>query len=329
MLVLTKSDIQNIFSMQEAINTTKEALALYSSGKSVVPLRTVLDISKFTGKTLFMPAYVDTLDSTGIKIVSVYPNNSSQNKPVILGKMLLLDAASGDVVSIMDGTYLTQLRTGALQGAGTDILARINSKIAALIGTGGQAETQLEALLNARNLDEVRIYSLDFKKAQIFTAEIQNKFSKFKTKFIVTKNADLAIHDADIITAITTSKTPVFNASFVKPGAHINGIGSYTHDMQELPEEILINANKIFFDTNEGVLSEAGDILIPLKSGKLQQKDLHGELGDVILGKTKGRESNLETTVFKAVGSAVFDVVLAKKIYDIAIKQNAGSYIKL
>lgn len=329
MLVLSKSDMQKVFPMKEAIVASKEALSLYSSGKTIIPLRTVLNVQDNNGTTLFMPAHVDSLNTTGIKIVSVYPNNISKNKPAILAKMLLLDATTGEVVAIMDGTYLTQLRTGALQGAATDILSKKNSKIAALFGSGGQARTQLEALLNVRTLDEIRIFSLDFEKSQKFAQEMQNEFGNFHTKIIAVKDSHSAIENADIIITATTSKKPVFNAEFVKQGAHINGIGSYTHEMQELPENILIKADKIFFDTNEGVLSEAGDIIIPLQSGALKETNLDGELGEILLGNTKGRETEEEITVFKSVGSAVFDIVTAYKIYQKAISAKIGNNIEI
>lgn len=132
-----------------------------------------------------------------------------------------------------------------------------------------------------------------------------------------------------LLLLLQPQKTPVFNGTLVKPGAHINGIGAYLPDMQELPAEILKRADKIYFDTNEGVLSEAGDILIPLKNNLIQKTDFTGELGELILGKTKGRESEQEITVFKAVGSAVLDVVIAKQIYQQALKANVGTSIEI
>ena len=165
------------------------------------------------------------------KIVSVFPDNNALGKPAVLGKMMVINSKTGDVDAILDGTYLTQLRTGALQGAATNFLARKNAKIVVLFGTGGQAATQLEAIV----------------------ASMQNEFSHFKPKIFAMADGNQAIKEADIITAITTSKTPVFDGSLVKKGAHVNGMGAYMPQMQELPETLVRVADRIIFDTNEGV----------------------------------------------------------------------------
>lgn len=327
MLIINKTDIQTIFPMADAIAACKDALRLYAEGKSTVPLRTHIEMTKSQGQSLFMPAFVDDINALGVKMVSIFPNNIAHNKPTILSQMIVLDGTTGEVNALIDGTYLTQLRTGALQGAATDLLARPNATKAVLIGTGSQAETQLEAMLMVRKLKEIYIVGRDFNKTQSFANAMQKKFSRFNTHIIASKNADSVTHDADIITTATSSLQPVFNGELVKAGTHINGIGSYTPLMQELPEYIIRHADKIIFDTKEGVLAEAGDILIPLHAGKISEANFTGDLGDVILGKIKGRQSDTEITVFKSVGSAVFDVVSAQKIYQQALNANVGLQI--
>jgi ornithine cyclodeaminase len=328
MLILKKEDIKKILSMKEAIQASKEALSLYSSGKSVVPLRVVIDTNK-QGQSLFMPAYIEQLHTTGIKIVSVYPTNVTLNKPSISAKMLLLDGNTGEVIAMMDGTYLTQLRTGALQGAATDILARKNAKIAALFGTGGQAATQLEAMMSVRDLTEVRVFDINFDRALQFASTMKKELAQYATHIVAVKDSSDAIKDADIITTVTTSEKPVFDGSLVNSGTHINGIGAYMPHMQEIPALIVQKSDKIIFDTNAGVLAEAGDIIIPLKSGVISQKDFNGELGEVILNKVKGRETEQEITLFKAVGSAVLDVVTAHHIYVNALENKIGQHIEI
>lgn len=328
MLLLTKENIRTVFSMKNAIEASKEALRIYSSGKAVVPLRTVIDI-KEKGQSLFMPGYVEQLHAAGVKIVSVFPRNVVMGKPSISAKMLLLDGETGEVCAILDGTYLTQLRTGALQGAATDILARRDAKIAVLFGTGGQAATQLEAMLNVRKLNEVRVFDINFERAQSFVAAMQKELSQHNANIVAVHNGDDAIKDADIITTATTSEKPVFNGELVKQGVHVNGIGAYLPHMQELPASIIHKADKIIFDTNEGVLFEAGDIIIPMKSGVITREDFDGELGEVVSGKVKGRETDQEITVFKAVGTAVLDVVTAHYIYARALEMKVGQHIDM
>lgn len=324
MLFLSKNDIQTIFSMKEAIEASKKALMLHSQGKSIVPLRVNLNIAKENGQCLFMPAVINDLDSVGIKIVSVFPNNDRCAKPVVSAQMILLNGKTGEVSAMLDGTYLTQLRTGALQGAATDILARKDSKIASLFGVGAQAQCQLEALLTVRNLSEIRVVSRSFDRSQQFVKENQPVFASYNVKMIAVENGNEAIHDADVIIAATNSKTPVFDARFIKKGAHINGIGSFTPEMQELPESLITRANKLIFDTREGVLAEAGDFIIPWKKKKLNDKNLTGELGEILLNKIKGRETDQEITVFKSVGFAVLDIVTAQSIHQKALDLNIG-----
>ena len=329
MLILTKEDIKKVFTIKDAIEADKDALRIYSDGKSVVPLRVNIDIPKEEGQSLFMPAYVEELDATGIKIVSVFPKNIEIGKPSVPAQMILLDGKTGEVIAIMDGTYLTQLRTGAVQGAATDILARKDSKIGVLFGTGGQAGTQLEAMVCVRNLEEVRVIDINNDRAKEFANIMQQQLAEYNTKIIAVENGNEAIKDADIITSVTTSRRPVFDGTLVKKGAHVNGVGAYTPQMQELDEIIVKNADKIYFDTKEGVLAEAGDFIIPMKKGVVSEQNFSGELGQVILGEVKGRENDQEITLFKTVGTAVLDVVTAHRIYKKAIENNVGKHVEI
>ena len=329
MLILNKENIKSVFTMKEAIEADKEALRIYSEGKSITPLRVNIDIKKEQGQSLFMPSYVEDLDATGIKIVSVFPKNIEKGKPSVPAQMILLDGTTGEVVAIMDGTYLTQLRTGAVQGAATDILSREDSKIGVLFGTGGQAATQLEAMVCTRNLEEVRVFDINIERAEAFVENMKKELSHYNTKLIAVKDGNEAVKDADIITVVTTSKKPVFDGSLVKKGVHINGVGAYTREMQELHEALITDSDKIYFDTKEGVLSEAGDFIIPMEKGLVSEKDFAGELGEVILGKIKGRENENEITLFKTVGVAVLDVVTAHKIYIKALENNIGTKVEI
>lgn len=329
MLVLNREDIKKVFNMKEAIEADKEALRIYSAGKSIVPLRVNIDIQKEQGQSLFMPAYVEEMDATGIKIVSVFPKNIEIGKTSVQAQVLLLDGKTGEVCAIMDGTYLTQLRTGAVQGAATDILAREDSKIGVLFGTGGQAATQLEAMICVRNLEEVRVFDINPDRAKEFVEAMKKQLAHYNTRIVAVEDGNEAVKDADIITAVTTSRRPVFDGTLVKKGAHINGVGAYTPQMQELDENIVKNADKIYFDTKEGVLAEAGDFIIPMEKGLVSDSDFTGELGQVILNQIPGRENEQEITLFKTVGVAVLDVVTAHKIYKKAMENNVGQFIDL
>ena len=330
MIILTKEEMKKVFSMKEAIESDKEALQLFSEGKSTVPLRTNIDIPEEKGQSLYMPAYVSgTEPALGVKIIATYPNNIDKGLPSVPATMIVQNVETGIVEAVMDGTYLTQLRTGAVQGAATDVLARKDSKIAALFGTGGQAATQLEAMLTVRPLEEVRVFDIDKERCEKFAEEMSEKLHSFSTTIKAVSSAEEAVKEADIITTATTSKQATFNRKFVKEGAHINGVGAFTPEMHELPEEVIQDADKIIFDTTEGVLSEAGDIITPLEKKLINKNDYQGDLGEVLLGKINGRENDQQLTVFKTVGTAVLDVITAQKILKKAKNSKIGTIIDM
>lgn len=328
-IVLKEKDIKEVFKMKDAIEAIKIALELYSKGESNIPLRTNIDVPEEKGQSLYMPGLVSSVGALGVKIVSVYEENNKLGLDSIASLMVVQNSKTGEVSSIMDGNYLTKLRTGAISGAATDLLSRKDSSIFALIGTGGQARTQLEAVLNVRDIKEVRVSGRDRDKAQSFADAMLEEFGEnFKFKISVAKNADEAVQGADIISTVTSARNPVFDGKLVKKGAHINGVGSYTPDMQEIDSYILTKADKIYLDTRDGVLNESGDFIIPIKEGKFKEKDITGELGQAILGEIPLREKEDEITLFKTVGSGIFDIVTAKKIYEKAAEKKIGETIK-
>ncbi|MDF7638098.1 ornithine cyclodeaminase family protein [Lactobacillus sp. ESL0791] len=322
MLLLNKQDIEKSFTMKDAIAADKEALSLYSMGAASVPLRTNIDIPKYHGQSLYMPAYVDDRHGTlGVKIVSVYPENIKHGLPSVPATMVVLNPETGIVSACLDGTYLTQLRTGAVQGAATDLLARKDAKIAALIGTGGQAASQLEAMLTVRKIEEVRIFDINFERATEFAAAMAKKFA---VKVLAKKTSKECVEGADIITTVTTSRKPTFAAEWIKPGAHVNGIGAYTPEMCEIPKELIKIAKPIIFDMMDGVLAEAGDFISPLKSGYVDKAQYTGELGQLVNGDIAGRQNEDDITIFKTVGTAALDIMVAGKIVDQAKAKKIG-----
>ena len=329
-LILKESDISSMITMRDIIEADKEALSIYSSHKSNIPLRSNLNVPEYNGQCLFMNGYAAPAKALGVKIVSVYPENINKNLTSVPATMVLVDAETGVVNSLIDGTYLTRLRTGAISGLATEILSRKDSKIFALFGTGGQAVTQLEAVLTVRNIEEVRVFDVFKERAKEFAKKMSDKFGKkFNVKIIAAESSDAAVDNADIITTVTTSKKPVFDANKVKKNVHINGVGSYTPEMVEIPGDILVMANKIYVDTRDGAINESGDLITPIKDGLITIEKINGELGEVINGLIKGRESDDEMTFFKTTGSAVLDLVAAQKIYEKAKAKGVGQMVDL
>lgn len=326
--VLTEKEMREIFSMEEAISAAGEALRIYTEGGSNIPLRVNIPVEEYAGQALYMPGYVKDARALGIKVVSVYPKNAERGIPATPATMVLMNDETGEVCALMNGTWLTRLRTGAVSGAATNLLARKDAKIGALIGTGGQAETQLEAMMTVRDLKEVWVFDMDIDRCREFCQRMQEQFKgKFATKILPAATSDEAIMGADIITAVTTSKRPVFDGTKVKSGAHINGVGAFTPEMLELPEEAIKIANPVIVDTVHGAMHEAGDLIAAIKNGVIKESDLV-ELGTLILGKATGRTSEEGITLFKTVGSGVLDVVTARKIYEKAIAEGIGQRLE-
>lgn len=330
MLILSKENVEACFNMKEAVQATKEAMKIYSKGQSIVPLRVNLPVAEENGQSLYMPAYaVGEEGYLGVKIVSSYPDNMAKGLPTIPATMVVLNPETGIVDAIIDGTYLTQLRTGAIQGAATEELSRQDAKIAALIGTGGQAKSQLEAMLTVRELTEVRIFDINLASATSFAKEMAEVFADFNALFTPCSDVSEAVRGADIITTVTTSKQATFAAEDVKEGAHVNGVGAYTPEMKEVPSELIQRADSIIFDTWEAVMAEAGDFIEPLAKGLVTEEDYDGEFGQLLLGEIKGRQSAADITVFKSVGSAVLDVVTAQLIVNKARELGIGNEISI
>jgi len=325
MLLLSKEDIKKVFSMKDAIEADRDAFRIFTEGKSDVPLRTVIQAPKHEGTFLFMPAYVADLDTASLKIINIFPKNIDKGIPSAPAQVLLVDGTNGLISAVLDGTYVTQLRTGAASGAAFDLLSRKDAKKGALIGTGGQAAAQLEAMMVARKLQVVKVYDMNFERTKEFAERMQKELKAYGTRVEAAQSSDDAIEDADLIVTVTPSSKPVFDGRKVKKGATVSCVGSYQPHMQEMDPVILTRASKIYFDSEEAVLAEAGDILIPLGDGTITKDDFTGELGEVILGRIVGRESDDEIIVFKTVGIGTQDLVTAKHIYDKAVEKGIGT----
>lgn len=329
-LVLNEKDMRSVLTMEEAVKADRDALSLYSAGESNIPLRANLDVPEHNGQSLYMYGYAAKAHALGVKIVSTYPDNIDKGIPSVPATMVLLNSETGETCSFMDGTYLTRLRTGAVSGLATEILSRKDSKIFAVIGTGGQAQGQIEAVLTVRpEIELVKVYDLNTERAKVCAEQMTALFKgKFPAKFEAASSSAEAVKDADIITTITIAKDPVFDGRLVKKGAHINGVGSYTPELSEIDEYIITHADKIYMDTPDA-LEESGDFIKPINKGIFSADKITGELGAVINGDVIGRESDDEITFFETTGSAVLDIVTAQRIYEKAIEKGVGQFIEL
>lgn len=323
MLLLSKADIQRVFSMEQAIAANKIAFTLFSRGGCDVPLRTQIRGAN-DGTFLFMPAYAEELGCASVKIVNIFPHNREKELPTAPAQIVLMDGTTGMIQAILDGTYVTQLRTGAASGAAFAVLAKKSCRKGAIIGTGSQAFQQVAAMITARDIEEVWVYSRKAANVNALVLQLQRAFRDRPIRFVAAPSSDAAIEDADLIITATSATQPVFDGTKVKAGATISCIGAYQPQMQEMSPHILVRASKIFCDSKDAVLAEAGDFIIPLQDGRFMHEDITGELGEVIAGGLRGREDDDEIIVFKSVGIGTQDLVTAKAIYDTAKEAGIG-----
>ena len=326
MLILNAAEVQKALPMAEVIAATKNAYAALSAGQAEIPLRIQLPVKEQEAVALFMPAYLrgDKGDALALKAVSVFPRNPQRGLPIIHAAVLVFDVETGQPLALLEGGRLTAIRTGAASGAATDLLARPDSKIGAIFGTGVQGRTQLEAICTVRSLETIWVYDLDPRRAEKFIAEMAGQ-GPIPRDLRVADSPAQAISQADIICSATTSLKPVFADADLRPGTHINGVGSYTPEMIEIPPETAGRAS-VFVGSREGVLAEAGEILAAIERGLIVPADLV-ELGEVIRGNAPGRTSPDQITFFKSVGAAVQDAAAARLALDNAQAQNLGQKV--
>lgn len=325
MLLLSRANIKEVFTMKDAIEADKTAFQLFSEGKTDVPLRTQIVSEKQNGTFLFMPSYVPDLDAAAVKVINIFPDNIDKGLASAPAQVLLVDGKTGYINALLDGVTVTQFRTGAASGVALDVLGRKDAKKGALIGTGGQAATQLEAMVCARDLETVYVFDQNPERTKDFSAQMNDELKAYGAQILPAATSDEAISDADLIVTVTPATSPVFDGSKVKAGATVSCVGSYQPHMQEMDPVILERASKIYFDSEEAVLSEAGDILIPLEDGTITKEDFTGDIGEVLMGKIGGRENDEEIIVFKTVGIGAQDLVTAQKIYERALKEKVGT----
>ena len=269
--------------------------------------------------------------SLGVKVLGFFEGNRAKGLPTIPATMLVMDPTNRrGIGAVFNGTYLTQLRTAAASGIATKLLAREDARVGALIGAGGQAPCQLEALLAARKLNEVRVSDARPGAAAALVDALREPLGKmYGARLVACDSAQECVEGADVVTAVTTATDPVLDVSWLKPGVHVNGVGSYTPEMHELPGNLFAaKASVCALDSRDAVLSEDGEIIDALAQGLLSQEDLC-EIGEISLGRAKGRMSESDITVFKTVGVAAEDLVTAARIVAAAQAKGIGVEVEM
>lgn len=321
-ICLSAGDVSKVLTMQDCIETMGEAFAQLVNGDALVPLRSTLTMPGGSGSALFMPVYLPNIQKVGLKAVTVYQDNPSKGLPMIHAMVMVFDASTGLPLAVMDGEVITAMRTGAVSGLATKLLARENAKIVAIIGAGVQGETQLEAVCTVRDIKKTYIFDRDRERRENFVKKMTEKLG---IEIIAAASLDV-LSEADVICTATTSIMPVFKNTEIGVGVHINSVGSYRPDMCEIPPQTIMRA-KLVVDQLQACLSEAGDILQPIEQGLISRDHIYGELGELVTGMKAARETEDEITVFKSVGLAVQDLATADLVLTKAKKLGLGAEV--
>ena len=289
---LNENQVREHLQMAELIPAMEKALIEFSAGNVTQPVRSVINVDPPGGFLGLMPAL--TPDGLGLKAVTFYPSNVERGIPTHMATIFLVDPKTGTPLAIMDGRLITEMRTAAVSAAATKLLASADAKILAILGSGVQARSHVEALQLVRPFEEIRVWSPTKEHAERFAREIG----------ATATSADDAVRGADVVVTTTNSKTPVVKGSWLKPGSHVNAIGACRPDWRELDDEAM--SNVVFVDSREGAMKESGDVI-------LSDAKIYAELGEALAGKVPSRAN--ETTIFKSLGMAVEDIAAAKLVY--------------
>ena len=292
MLFLDEKQVRQHLRMEELIPAMERALIDFSAGKVTQPVRSVITVDPPGGFFGMMPAL--TPEGLGIKIVTFYATNAERGLATHMATIFLVDPETGTPRAVMDGTLITEMRTAAVSAVATKLLAAPDAKVLAILGSGVQARSHVEALKLVRRFEEIRVWSRTPAHAQGFAEEIDAKAMP----------AEAAVRDADVVVTVTSSKTPVLNGSWLKSGCHVNAVGACRPDWRELDDEAM--ANVVFVDSCQGAMKESGDVI--LSSAKI-----YAEVGEALAGKVPARAN--ETTIFKSLGMAVEDIAAALLVY--------------
>jgi len=297
-LYLNEGQVKKHLPMAELIAAMEKALIEFSAGKVTQPVRSVINVDPPGGFLGLMPSL--TPDGLGLKAVTFYPSNAERGIPTHMATIFLGDPQTGTPLAIMDGRLITEMRTAAVSAAATKLLAAPDAKILAILGSGVQAHSHVEALRLVRQFGEIRVWSPTSEHAKRFAKEIE----------AIAMSAEQAVHGADVIVTATNSKTPVLKGAWLKPGCHVNAIGACRPDWRELDDEAM--SNVVFVDSREGALNESGDVI-------LSGAEIYAELGEALAEKVPSRAN--ETTIFKSLGMAVEDIAAAMLVYRSATRR--------
>jgi ornithine cyclodeaminase len=323
-VVLTAAEVTALLPMPVCIEAMAEALASLSRGEAHQPLRLVFRPPAAAGIMAFMPAYQGgSRPAFGLKAIGIFAGNAARQMDTHQGAVALFDGETGELRALMNGAAVTAIRTAAVSALATRLLSREDAGDLALVGSGTQARTHLEALACVRPLRRVRVASRSAERARRFAEEMSGPG---KILVEAMPSVEEAVRGADLVVLATDSAEPVVERAWISAGAHVNAVGASLPNRREV-DSATMAAARLFVDRRESTINEAGDYLIPLAEGVLGAEHIQGELGEVLIGARPGRQSGDEITLFKSLGLAVEDLAAASAVHERALASGVGTLV--
>ncbi|AYK14088.1 MAG: alanine dehydrogenase [Methanosarcina flavescens] len=322
-LWLAQEEVKSVMDMSSVMQVVEQAFRQHGFGRVQMPPKSYLYYTAYNGDLRTMPAYLEEENITGVKIVNVHPGNPARGLPTVMALIVLISPETGAPIAVMDGTYLTDVRTGAAGGIAAKYLARKDSKVIGLVGAGNQAKTQLEALCEIFEPGLVRVTS----RTKESSEQLIREMAGITPCEIHYEDSIEKVCDCDILVTATPTRKPIVKAQWIKEGTHINAIGADAIGKEELDPELLIRSKIIVDDMVQALHS--GEVNVPLSKHYISENDIHAQLGEVIVGLKPGRTSEEEITIFDSTGLAIQDVASAHLVYERAVSNGLGMKVKM
>jgi ornithine cyclodeaminase len=323
LLVVGGADVRRALPMSDCIEAVDRAMRSFSAEGAVVPLRTVMTLPG--GRNFFgvMPGYLHDPRGLGAKIITVFPDNPKHGMPSHVGLVTLFDSDSGMPLAVMDAAQITAIRTAAASAVATRVLARHDAACLAILGTGEQAVTHLEAISKVRSLHAVRVWGRSGEKAERFAGE---QGARLSLPVEASETAKDAVKGADIVCTVSSASEPILSGAWLARGAHVNLVGSSRIFAREADDEV-VTMSRFFVDSRASARAEAGELRHAMDAGLISESHILGEIGEVLGGNVPGRTSSHDVTVYKSLGIAAQDLAAARLIYDRAIREGMGTRV--
>jgi alanine dehydrogenase len=323
MLVLSEREVKDLIDAEELIQALEQAHIQYSTGKAVMPVRLVVPLPQIEGRITSMPGYLDRDKALGMKVVTFFQKNPKQDLSAILATIMLFSSETGKIIAIMDGSHITAVRTACASAMATKVMANPETPVLGILGAGVQARAHIQALSYVRQVKQIKVYSPSGTSAAHIKKDLETQIA---AAIEISSTAEQAVRNSDLVVTVSTAKEPIIKPEWLKPGAHINAVGSHRPDLREIDGATLSRA-RIVVDSREAIMAECGDILLALKENAITEKNIDAEIGEVLAGRKAGRSSTDEITLYKSVGIAIQDIAAANLVYQKALQQKIGTEV--